>query len=885
MAMAPVSRFRKPDWQHRDPERRAAAVASAKEKELLEELPRLAREDDAPEVRLAALKRLDDWVLLADLAAGERDDTVANAAWERALDLLTRDDSADADRARSLLKAAGDKGRLRLLREARSPRLRRALLDSTIDPVVIAERALKEENRELREAALVLLDDTEQIERVVKGARNRDKRLWRMAAEKLEERLVTAGDPEACGRAAARVVEALEGMARSADTDTQRRAALEAEWQALPRSAREPFLKRFEGASRILARAAEPRPEPAAPEPPADAPAPDADRPPPPEIPPALAEIAHEAELLAEQEQPSVDAAAQLEKRWRRHWKASMEAHPEAAALRRRLEAALDRARQKRDRADQARHQHRETVDRYIEALERHLEAGDLHEAREADHQLKIYLRESGPRPNRAQDRRLAAAHRKLGELRDWQHWANNRVRQRLCEEVEGLPESDLHPDAMLEALKRAQKEWRELEESEKLSGETRAYRASGPGLWKRFQAAGKKAFDHAKPFLEKRTELRHQKLEAVRELLTELEGYREAEDVGDPRALARRLSSARRALSRLGELPPPERGPTARALRQLLDDLGGRLAEAREGLAREKEALIREAESLDPEADLPKAIGGAKSIMARWKKLDTLPRGRERRYWQELRTQLDPIFDKRDAGQAEEREQRALEQRDLESLCQEAEKLSDLTGEALERATPDINRLRGQWQQHARRPKALEKRFREALDAFRHRLAEQREARRFEHVRSLFERARICRRLEGGDLGPDDAKAAWRDLPALPEALEKRTGARLETAANPAGADTLEENLAIAGRAVLTMELVAGVDSPPDARSARMELKVSRLNESMRGEREAKDPEEEMDALLSEWAATGPLATEAAKPLEERAAQALEAFYGQKLD
>lgn len=882
--MAPITRKRGPEWQHRDAERRAAAVTNGSDKELLAALPRLATDDESPDVRLAAVRRLDDWTVLAQVAQTDTDAGVAGAARERALARLAREELDDPGPAEPLLESAGPEERLKLLREAASPALRRRLLEDVDDPKLLAERCLKDGDRALRARALEKLSDPGQLERVVRGLKGADKRLRRDAEEKLETLRIEAGDIEACRRRAHHVVESLEAMTRHGDTDPDRRSALERQWAELPAEAREPLQRRFEGACRILEHAANPPAPPPEPETgaPTEEPAGEASQAPPgptAEVVEELTRLVHEAELLAEQEKPSAEAAAELQARWSRAVDGAEEAG-EVRDLAETFQAALERVARRRREADQARHTARETLDAYIESLEANLEAGVLHKAREADHELAAFLRENRPHQTAAQRRRLAAAHRRLHELRDWQHWANNRVRKRLCEEVEALPESDLHPDAMLEALKRAQKEWRELEESEKLGSEKRAYRASGPGLWKRFQAAGKRAFDHAKPFLEKRSELREQNLEQVRALIGELESARASEEIDDPRELAELLSRARRALSRLGELPPPERGPTARTLRELLGDLGGRLDQAREALARDKEALIREAESLDPDADLSRAISQAKAIMGRWKKLDTLPRGRERKLWQRLRDQLDPVFERRDAEQAEAREKQAIEQQGLESLCAELERLAELPGPELEAATTDLNRLRGQWQQHRQRPAALEGRFRRALDAFRHRLAEQRTAARFEAIRGLFERARLCRQAESGALSPADAESAWNELPPLDGGQADALQERFRRATTKQTPTDTGDNARRAARQVLTMELIAGVDSPPEAASDRMALKVDRLNQSMRGERPERDPEEEMEELLSEWAATGPLPDDEGESLEHRVAETLESFY-----
>lgn len=882
--MTPISRFKKPDWQHRDPERRAAAVAGGSDREMLAELPRLAREDEDAGVRRAAVERLDDWALLAERARDDGDAAVREAARARGLARLAAAVLDDPAPAEPLLADAGAEARLKLLREAASPALRRRLLHDVDDPALLAERILKDDDDSLRARALDRLADADQLDRVVSGLKGRDKRLRRTAEDKLEALRVEAGDPEACRRRAERIVASLEAMTRAGDTDPDKRAELARGFEALPTAAREPLQRRFEGACRILEHAANPpRPEPEPePEPETDAAEPE---PQPPaglsdETRRALEALVHEAELLAEQEMPSPRAATDLASRWER----TMHDLPddgggEARDLHRRLDAALGKVEKRRQQAKKDRQAVRQNLDAHIEALERHLEDGDLHHAREIDHEIAGFLKQSKADQSADQRRRLAAAHRRLHELRDWQHWANNRVRKRLCEEVEALAESDLHPDAILEALKRAQKEWRELEESEKLGSEKRAYRASGPGLWKRFQAAGKRAFDRAKPFLEKRSELREHKLEEVRALIGEMEAARDREEIGDPRAVAGLLSNGRRALSRLGELPPPERGPTARKLRELLDALGKRLEENREALARDKQALIDEAAALDPEADLSQAIAQAKAIMGRWKKLETLPRGRERKLWQTLRGHLDPVFDRREAEQAEVREQRAIEQQGLESLCAELERIADLPGPELEAATTDLNRLRGQWQQHRNRPSNLEGRFRKALDLFRHRLAEQHAAQRLAVIRDTFARARLCRRLEAGELSAEETAPAWAELAGPGGDAGRAIEARRERAAAGDTADP-EEQAKLAAETVLTMELIAGIDSPDEDAGARMELKVARLNQAMRGEREQEDPEEEMERLLGTWAAAGPLPADRAESLERRVAGVLKAFY-----
>lgn len=877
--MPPIGKLRKPDWELRDPDKREAAVRGSSAPSLLERLPTIARDDDSPAVRLAAVERIDDPVLLISLLDSEPDDGVRNTCRSRVLALLARSEAPDLEASSAFLRGLNERERLTLLRDAASVALRLRLLREVNDPAVLAERTLKDPDRRLREEALSRIDDAQQLERVVKATRRGDKKLHRLAGERLESLQLAAGDPEAARRRAERLVERLEVMARAGDVDADKRAWIESQWRDLPEAGKAPLQARFDGARRILERAATP-PPPAQPTQKSSESKEPSTQP----IPEQLREIAREAGLLAEQETPSMEAAAELEKRWNRHWADSLTREPEAEKLRRHFLERLASARHRVEQAQQNRRNRAAKMASLVDELERHLEAGDLQQARAVDHDLKRELGRLGGKPPATIKRRIAAAHRRLHELRDWQHWANNRIRQRLCEQVEALPESDLHPDAVLEALKKAQAEWRELENSEKLSGESKAYRASGPALWRRFQSAGKRAFEHVQPFLEKRSELRQHNLEQVEALLARLDELEQAEELQDTQAMTHALSQARKALKSLNELPPAKRGQTAKRLRHYLDSLGRRLDERRDALAARKRALIEEAASLDPDRDLDEAIRQAKRLMAQWKRVDTLPRGRERKLWRELRAHLDPIFERRDAEQARAREAQAEEQTSLEAMCEQAEAIADLPGSELAQATAELNRLRGQWQSHRNRPKTLEKRFRAALDNSRHRLAEHRAAVQLQTVRGQILKARLCWQLESGELDQEQALAAWEESPELPEAIESDLRRRLGRARETPSERELADNREQAERLVLTMELVSGVESPPEASAARMELKVQRLNEQMRGEHRAEEPEAEMERLLREWSRCGPLPGEQGVALEKRIIAALEAFHGRPI-
>jgi len=116
----------KPKWQHKDWKVRRAAVKKLKDPELL---ANIAKSDDSEYVRKAAMEKSDDQALIADIARNDQDCSVRIAAVERLdpsewTDLLT--DIAKNDEFELVREAAEDKrdpifGKIRKLVVSGSP--------------------------------------------------------------------------------------------------------------------------------------------------------------------------------------------------------------------------------------------------------------------------------------------------------------------------------------------------------------------------------------------------------------------------------------------------------------------------------------------------------------------------------------------------------------------------------------------------------------------------------------------------------------------------------------------------------------------------------------------------------------------------------------------
>jgi hypothetical protein len=192
--------------------------------------------------------------------------------------------------------------------------------------------------------------------------------------------------------------------------------------------------------------------------------------------------------------------------------------------------------------------------------------------------------------------------------------------------------------------------------------------------------------------------------------------------------------------------------------------------------------------------------------------------------------------------------------------------------GRDLDLPRPEAGRLQRRWQGTWQ---AVQERIRLA-----HRLAERRE------LDLLEGRAELCRELEQQaemEAAPAAADAAawqgrWAALPSLADAataqgIGRRFQSALDALADPQAAAAwrrrLPEQAEQRRRLCLQLEVLTGVDSPPEAVQERLLFQVSRLRERL-GQGEA-DPLDAAPALERAWYLAGPAPTAEMPALEAR--------------
>jgi len=850
-------RFKKPDWEHKDAAIRLRAVQSSREPALLDKLVELVQTDSSPDVRAAALRRIDDPVLIERRLRGENDVSVVDAARRRLIDVLCGKNVAQESGSAALLQTFDAEVLTEVAERCPLPGLRRIALERAERPALLVQRCIHDPDPGLRLWLLERINDADALQKIADGSRKRDKRLTRAARDKLQSLQFASGDASALQQLALAVGERAERLGRELPATRQDDInALQAQWSDLRARVSEDTVRRVEGAlsmadAALRAAAGEPvvrlhapaetvietvaldvvpKQEP----PPAD---------------PALEALAGQ---LPDANADDLDVQlARIEQEagtFSANGNVTVEAQLSA------LQAAIKSLRQRRKQAEAAARDAQSAAQ--MRALEAALQEGHIGNARAARSAL-------GRKVGRELQARLHAADEALAKFEEWQRWSGSKARVRLCDQAEALYGSGIHPDALANKVKELRAEWTRLDGIDGAA-------APGPehGISRRFNGLCQRALAPARPYFEKRRELRHERSGQIDALLTET-----ITPTTDLIALRKRL---RDAFNELADGAPEKRTEHGRLLRERLAEIDRVLNEQREQAALGKQGLITRLRRELGTADAPTAIDLAKRAQADWKRLPRAEREVEDRLWADLRALIDPIFNRQRDADVAAAVRSAEAEASAQSVLTELEALAAADGERLLHASAHLEALQTRWRALSAVEVSEREPDRRARDADRQpsrpsagrggkeRPAPSRPSRsahphdaRFEalcarvlalQATALRAREReqleaLCEagglldlierdQIERADAAETDALEATLAALTLPadarEALARRRAAARE--GKKAEHDSAE-------RLAVQAELDAGIDSPAAASSLRREAQMQRLAAKLSGQ------------------------------------------------
>ena len=850
-----------PRWKHADPAVRAAAVYELGPEDA-EALRALAREDADARVRRAAVNRIDELPLLADLARTDPDEDVRADAVRGLAGLAAEADEASraVDAVRHLLSLGRTREIVVAARENRDPAIRAAIIDliddgkalgsisrhaadaqtrlralaRVSDPAELLNVALKSEHTDTAVAALERIETTEALSAVARGARN--KVAGRRAKTKVRQ-LEEAAQPQTApavrmspedAQRARQLLHRAESVVAIADPDEAARALADVrlEWAELGADVdiETGLAQQFESASEAAREAiAERQQERAADEERARA---------------IAQEQADRLAIVREIEELDGEGAADRIAELRVQWDALPPMPSEyAASLNRRFQDASrsfeDRERRRLLAAAAA--GRLETLATELEQLVASGQSADeiIARWRGLRRDADVLREHAAANPTAAErlERAVTALEEKEHEhqhVRDKQEQDNLRRLQQLCRQLETLAAAE---QVTLKAGDRALRDIRTALEQ----------RVALPSKKDRQELHAR--LEHARAMIAPRVQelrdadewQRWANLQVQEELCREMETLKTEEN---PDTASRRMRELQGRWKEVALAPRTQGEAMWRRFKAAQDEIFNRTAAhfAAQNAERsanlvKKQALVERAEALAPSSDWVKTAAQMQALQAEWKTIGPVSRGQEKAIWERFRSACDRFFTRRQEDLKRRKDEWASNLARKEALCAQAEALAESTDWNTASAT--LKKLQAEWKTIGPVRKAKSEivwqRFRDACDRFFERYKHRDSLELQEKAKARDEVIRELEGLlpyEGGPTEPpehlyktiQDARVRWQQAPELPRGLQQDLAARYH--------QTL-------GRLVAAWpSAFTGTDLDPDTTRRRMEKLVARVEE-----------------------------------------------------
>lgn len=486
-----------------------------------------------------------------------------------------------------------------------------------------------------------------------------------------------------------------------------------------------------------------------------------------------------------------------------------------------------------------------------------------------------------------------------LEHEKDWELWANLKLKEQLTKKVVGL-DQEQNLETVVTVIKQSQAEWKNIgpvppEKSQE--------------LWKTFQDACNRNFERAKPYLD---ELKIQRAEAMarrEEICTLTESLAESNEWQKTAQTIKELQQEWKSLPRG---PRRKEQKLYQQFRKACDRFFARRKEHYQHLDAErgdnlaaKEKLCQEAERLAAEPQIDYS-GKFKRLQSDWKTIGPVPFKNKDVVWKRFRTACDGYFNWLN-------EQQLLNLKLKEELCLKVESLvsgahneedqQDITGQ--------ITELQQQWKEIGPVPhkqgKDVWQRFQEPIDRYFKTRREQHEKEEKERRLNQDTKQELLARAEElASQGKNEETSLqlqriqkeWLDIGPAPRESDKELNDRFQSLCDAYFADRRQyfidlqkeqlENQKKKESLCLRLENILGVSSANKSKeqnkalSLAEELKLAMEDNFMLAGRRSgqKDIRDEVKRIREDWEKTGPVPPGQIKLLEQRYRTALDTYY-----
>ena len=938
----------RPKWRHRNRDIRAEAVQllSADDPNFVE----VILHDADTGIRRQALRRVTDIELLLDIAESDTDASVSRAAGRRLWYLLAQsEDAASVEQTQSVLKEHGNSEMAEyLIRHSKSSEVRLQALEEMRTPALLSEVALTDRDTNIRLQALERITRLSTLKRIAKEARGKNKRVARRARELVEEQTSLQELPHLQQQ----LCDKVEHLASLQQPDQTIMHQLRQQWEKIGADAPLELKTRFSNAQLQISKSIEESRNSKAQqdhqrelceqsdvllldlEQNANAPSLNLN-----EV-EAAEWMLRNSWLQLEEELDAVSPA--LKERFNKsqqklalrrgqidqHRKQHADQHAiiadmqsltknDAQLTASRIKAIESRWRAQRSKpdADMEGHFHQyhsqakqhlqanidsaanleAELDQLLQQLGNALDQGQLNAAGAARSKAQHVLKRLEKLATAELRQRKASYHRLLGrfsELRDWQRFGSDHVREDLISEMQQLIQSGLPAKELAHNVRDLRNKWRQLD------------RKGGPApesIWNKFNGIAEQAYSPVIADQQRHQQEQQQAAQQRAEFCDLLIKEHAQVDWSTPDwpVIDKRIQEARKQWRKLGGVDSKAWKTLNQRFIDAVKPFEEQLGEVRESEKLRRERLIKQVQRLAEEPDIDIAIQQAKAAQANWRPLVSANKQVEQRLWREFKAATDAVFARRTAIHESEQQEQQANTSAKTAICEKLQQLISAEHENWSEARNERDQLMDEWKTIGpatrQQYKSLQQKFHQLTRAFDE--AETAASIRQErhHLELLLQKAELCDQMEQ-QLCSQDADIGtlheqWSALPALQAGIESRMQGRYQhiMEASSSGGDAIEQlcarcgdNLQTSQRLCLEMEVLLDIDSPEAFLEQRREWQLTHLSTAMTGGlAQNESSNENVRQLLEESCVNGPLPQESVASIRQRERNIVAALLG----
>ncbi len=454
---------------------------------------------------------------------------------------------------------------------------------------------------------------------------------------------------------------------------------------------------------------------------------------------------------------------------------------------------------------------------------------------------------------------RFEEARLTLGDISDWKNFATEPKYLELCEAMEQLVGSKLHPDKLTKDMKALQQQWKELGNSD-ISDQ----------YWPRFKQAADAVYQPCAVFFDERHKLRKANLTQRQQYVEQMREQLEQTD-WDKKPDYKIVESAVRSISNnFFAIKEVERNSGQKQWEQfskLKDEVFAKLGVVYDANIELKQQLIEQAEALAQAPAKEENLITLKTLQSRWKLIGITRRKQDQKAWTAFKELGDQVYNQVQELRQEQRDETDQQLNVYREVIKAIQTLAKTSTE-LSEADHQFSALQASYAELPELPQQLPEKLTEGIQRdYRNACAQFDECHariissmRKQQLDALRRKADLCTQLEAlltAHLGESPAQQQLEQIAQQWDAIElhdaelsRRIEARREAA------QTVIDRAAITAQRRLMciqLEIAQDAETPPEDKAERMQFQLEQMNKSGLGQQTLNNAEQLKDMVL-DW-------------------------------